>query len=82
MNIPTKCPECGHEWDMHEPNIFPDHGNKHKLFIYFHCSNTLCTRVLYTEIFVWDESTLWMSGNLKIDFKQIKEIEKNGHKKV
>lgn len=78
MALPTKCSECKSDWDMNEPHIFSDQGNKHKLFIYFHCSNPICTRIFYTELFVWNEDNLWLSADLVIENKMVSKIVKNG----
>jgi hypothetical protein len=78
MPLSIKCDECKSDWDMDNPHVFHDHGNKHKLFIYFRCSNPICTRILYTELFVWNEDHLWISADLIIENKPISKIVKDG----
>ena len=78
MALHTKCSECKSDWDMNDPHVFHDQGNKHKLFIYFNCSNPICTRILYTELFVWNEDNLWLSADLVVENKMVSKIVKNG----
>ena len=82
MALPTKCSECDCEWNMNDPHVFHDQGNKHKLFIYFRCSNPLCTRIFYTELFVWNEDNLWMSADLITENKPISKIVKDGNTQI
>jgi hypothetical protein len=67
---------------MDEPHVFHDQGNKHKLFIYFRCSNSLCTRILYTELFVWNEDNLWISADLITESEPVSKIVKDGVTKI